>query len=104
YIYAGLRREELLWLAHDDIDWKAKPHGLIRVRAKKVRDEAWEPKTKVNRAVPISSRLRPYLDRQRVRAGKSPWLFPSPEGKRWDPDNFSADLRSANAKKKLPDW
>jgi integrase len=29
---------------------------------------------------------------------KSPWLFPSPQGKRWDPDNFSADLRAANEK------
>jgi len=104
YIYAGLRREELLWLTHDDIDWDAKPYGLIRVRAKKVDGAAWEPKTKTNRAVPISSRLRPYLDRQRLRAGKSPWLFPSPEGKRWDPDNFSAALRDANSCKSLADW
>ena len=24
------------------------------------------------------------------------WLFPSPNGTRWHPDNFSADLRAAN--------
>jgi len=35
-IYAGLRREELLWLTPDDIDWKAGSYGLIRVRAKTV--------------------------------------------------------------------
>jgi site-specific recombinase XerD len=31
----------------------------------------------------------------------STWLFPSPDGKRWDPDNFSSDLRTANEKAKL---
>jgi site-specific recombinase XerD len=28
-------------------------------------------------------------------------LFPSPEGKRWDPDNFSQDLRATNQDAKL---
>ena len=104
YIFAGLRREELLWLTHDDIDWNIKPYGLIRVRAKEVDGIFWEPKTKTNRGIPISRRLRPYLDRQRLRAGKSPWLFPSPEGKRWDADNFSATLRVINVTKKFSDW
>lgn len=96
YIYAGLRREELLWLTPDDIDWDAEPFGRIRVRAKTVCGESWEPKTKVNRSVPIGSQLRPYLDRQRLKTGRNTWLFPSPDGKRWDPDNFSSDLRAAN--------
>jgi integrase len=26
------------------------------------------------------------------------WFFPSPQGKRYDPDNFSRDLRNANKK------
>jgi hypothetical protein len=30
------------------------------------------------------------------------WYFPSPEGKRWDPDNFSQDLHAANAASNLP--
>ena len=95
-IYAGLRREELLWLTHDDLDLNAGKYGMIRVRAKELRGEAWEPKTKKNRAVPISSRLRHYLDKWRLKTqkGKGAWLFPSPEGKRWDPDNFSQDLRA----------
>jgi integrase len=96
YIYAGLRREELLWLTHEDVDWDAEPYGLIRVRAKTIRGEFWEPKTKVNRAVPVSGALRPYLDRQRLRSGTSTWLFASPAGSRWDPDNFSCDLRDTN--------
>jgi integrase len=103
-IYAGLRREELLWLTHDDLDLSAGKHGLIRVRAKELHDEAWEPKTKKNRAVPISSRLRHYLDKWRLKTekGKGAWLFPSPAGKRWDPDNFSQDLRAINQDTKLP--
>jgi integrase len=101
-IYAGLRREELLWLTHDDIDWKAGKFGLIRVRAKTIDGVAWEPKTKKNRAVPISSSLRLYLDKWRLKAGAGIWFFPSPEGKRWDADNFSSDLRDRNEKAKLP--
>jgi integrase len=103
YIFAGLRREELLWLTHQDIDWNAKPYGIIRIRGKTVEGASWQPKTKKNRAVPINSQLRPYLDKQRLRAARNPWLFPSPEGKQYDPDNFSRNLRAANAAKGL-DW
>jgi integrase len=101
-IYAGLRREELLWLTHDDLDLSAGTHGLIRVRAKTIGGESWQPKTKRNRAVPVSSRLRLYLDKWRLKSAEaSTWLFPSPNGKRWDADNFSQDLRAANERVKL---
>lgn len=69
YIYAGLRREEALWLTVDDRDLETGPHGMIRVRAKTVEGQSWQPKTKVNRVVPVSSALRAYLDR----------YFPRPE-------------------------
>jgi integrase len=95
-IYAGVRREELLWLTHDDIDLKTGTFGMLRVRAKTVNGEYWQPKTKVNRAVPISSTLRTYLDTYRPRIVPGGWYFPSPDGKRWDPDNFASDLRDAN--------
>jgi integrase len=103
-IFAGLRREELLWLTHDDLDLDTGKHGLIRVRAKEIHGEFWEPKTKKNRAVPVSSRLRHYLDKWQLKMDKckGSWIFPSPEGKRWDPDNFSQDLRAANESAKLP--
>jgi len=102
-IFAGLRREELVWLTADDIDWKAGKYGLIRVRAKTVGEESWQPKTKRNRGVPVSSRLRPYLDKLRLKGLPGPWLFPNSEGGRYDPDNFSSDLRMLNGAKGL-DW
>jgi integrase len=100
-IYAGLRREELLWLTPDDIDWTAGTFGLIRVRAKTVGGESWQPKTCENRGVPIGSRLRPYLDKLRLKGLRGVWVFPNRDGNRQDPDNFSRDLRAANAAKGL---
>jgi integrase len=95
-IYAGLRREELLWLQKEDLDLAAGSYGVIRVRAKTADGEFWQPKTKNNRGVPVSSRLRYFLDKWLLKHAKGPWLFPSPSGKRWDPDNFAADLRAKN--------
>jgi len=97
-IYAGLRREEALWLTHDDIDRRA---GLIRVRAKTIDKMFWQPKTGQNRAVPISTALAAVLDKYKPPM-ISQWLLPSPEGARWDPDNFSHKLADENAKAKLP--
>ena len=97
-IYAGLRREEALWLTPDDIDRKA---GLIRVRAKTIDRVFWQPKTGRNRAVPISMALATVLDKYKSSI-VSQWLLPTPEGARWDPDNFSHKLADENAKGKLP--
>jgi len=96
YIYAGLRREELLWLTREDVDFTYGRYGVIHIRAKKVLGEFWEPKTKVNRVVPISSSLRPFLDVYESPVVLGRWFFPSPWGKRWHPDNFSWCLREAN--------
>ena len=92
YIYAGLRREEALWLTNRDVDLKRR---LIHVRAKAVGHEQWWPKTGRNRSVPISSTLHHYL------SGYEPprneiWYFPSPRGCRWDADNFSHHLAAVN--------
>jgi integrase len=96
-IYAGLRREELLWLTPGDIEWDRGNYGLIRIQAKTVGFESWQPKTKRNRVVPISSLLRPYLDHWRYKHKNGPWFFPNSRGGRWDPDNFSSDLRAFNS-------
>lgn len=102
YILAGLRREEALWLTRKDIDLDAGKYGVIHVRSKTVDGEFWPPKTKVNRVVPISLRLREYLDRYEVRIVPGAWYLSSPLGKRWHPDNFSQDLRAINEKAGLP--
>jgi integrase len=98
-IYAGVRREELTWLRKDDVELSEGKHGVLHIRAKTVGDEFWEPKTKRNRTVPISSALRHYLDKWRMKAAKGDWFFPTPTGVRWDPDNFA--LRDTNVSKKI---
>ena len=98
YIFAGVRREEALWLTFADIDFKAGVHGMIRIRAKTIDGQSWEAKTKQNRAIPISSTLRFYLNKYQPKITPGRWFFPSPEGKHYDPDNFSRDLRNANKK------
>jgi len=97
YIYAGLRREEALWLTPEDVDLEQR---LIRVRAKTIDNEYWQPKTRRNRVVPISAALLEILEAYE-RPAKSKWFFPSPQGQRWDPDNFSHDLHDRNAKRGL---
>jgi integrase len=97
-IYAGLRREEALWLTREDIDRKT---GLLRIRAKTIDGQFWQPKTGRNRAVPIGTALAAVLDKYKP-PGSGPWFLPSPEGSRWDPDNFSHKLADENAKAKLP--
>lgn len=91
-IYAGLRREEVIWLTREDVDLTA---GMIRVWKKTVNGETWRPKTRPNRRIPISSALLRYLNAYAPSA-ESPWHFPSKHGLRWDPDNFSHDLRAIN--------
>ena len=96
YIYAGLRREEALWLTGSDVDLNAGRYGMIRVQAKTVLGESWEPKTKQNRAVPVSRALRVYLEAYTPPEAAGGWYFSSPKGYRWDPDNFSFHLRATN--------
>ncbi len=98
YIYAGLRREEALWLQMEDLDLSAGPNGMIRIRAKDIGGEFWQPKTKRNRAVPVSSALRRWIDRHAPRFSAGGWYFPSPKGHHYDPDNFSSDLARAQRK------
>lgn len=99
YIYGGLRREEALWLTLDDVDLERK---LIHVRAKHTADGFWQPKTGVNRVVPIGSDLRGYLAAYVPPTSAGRWMFPSPTGKHWDPDNLSQDIRAANGAVGLP--
>ena len=76
--------------------------GLIHVRAKTANGQSWQPKTRNNRAVPVSTDLRAYLDAYVPRPSIGGWYFPSPRGARWDEDGFSKHLRAANARGLLP--
>jgi integrase len=60
--------------------------------------EHWEPKTEKNRPVPVNKALGKYLDTYKPASAKGKWFFSSPEGSRWDPDNFSEWLREENEK------
>ena len=96
YIYAGLRREELCWLTVADVDFSAGSNGILRITAKTINGEFWEPKTKTNRVVPVSTALRQYLDRYLPPVAEGGWFFATPTGKRWNPDNLSGKLSEAN--------
>jgi len=75
---------------------------MIRIQAKTINGQYWQPKTKCNRVVPISQALRQYLDRYNPLENAHGLCFPSPKGELWDPDNFSSDLRNANKAANLP--
>ena len=98
-VYAGLRRSEVLWLTRDDADLDRR---VLRIRAKTVGGEFWQPKTGQNRVVPISIPLLKILAAY-ISNGEDPWFFASPTGKRWDPDTFSQTLRKINKEHGL-DW
>ncbi len=101
FIYAGLRREEAVWLTRKDVDFNSGPHGVIHVRAKTIDGEYWQPKTKINRVVPISQTLRKHLGQYEPRIVPGLWFFPSPGGRRWDADNFSRYHRPIQENHKL---
>ena len=92
FIFAALRREDAMWFTTPGVDLDGR---LLPVRAKTFRGEAWQPKTRRNRVVPIGEALLSVLRNYEAPANRS-WFFLSPGGTRWHPDNFSAALRQAN--------
>jgi integrase len=106
YIYAGLRREEALWLTIDDVDLSRRGggHGVIRVRAKTIGDQSWQPKTRINRAVPISAALRKYLDNYIPLKSAGGWYFSSPEAKRPRPKPACNGVASTSATRSAANW
>jgi integrase len=74
------RQEEALGLQREDVGLAASTSGIIRVQAKTVNGESRQPKTKVNRAVPVSRALRAYPDSYTPRPSFGDWHFPSPHG------------------------
>ena len=91
-IFAGLRREEVVWLTRDDVDLAK---AVIHVRAKEVDGRSWQPKTGKDRSVPISGRLVEILSAY-TPSVESTWYFPSTEGNHWHPDTFGEKIREIN--------
>lgn len=109
-IEAGLRRTETLWLRPRDInldedflsvvtksDPESEPEGRDSRgrRNGKGRGKKQHNKTGA-RPVHISPALQRSLTAY-LPTVRGPWLIPSPDGKRWDADNFSSRLRDLNA-------
>jgi integrase len=96
YICAGPRREEALWLTHDDINLDKGDHGMIDVHEKTIGGVHWKPKNGKDRQVRINKRLRGYLEQYRPAPSEHGWFFPNAAGNRWDPDEFSRHLSRVN--------
>ncbi len=92
-ILAGLRRSEIVWLTWNDVDLD---RDRIQVRFKTVHGERYKPKTHKSRIVPVSAELHHVLA---ALPRTSDWVFPSPEGARWDPDNLTHRLEKAMKKR-----
>ncbi len=95
-IYAGLRREELLWLRRSDIVTDDSGRSSILIHAKTFDGITWIPKNKISRSIPVSDVLKPFLDTVIKEKENHGWLFATPEGSRWNPDCFSEKLRELN--------
>jgi len=91
-IFAGPRREEVVWLTHDDVDLAK---AVIHIRAKEVNGVFWQPKTGNDRSVPISGRLVEILSKY-VPPVESTWYFSSTDGGRYHPDTFGVKIRESN--------
>jgi hypothetical protein len=51
---------------------------VLCVRAKTAKGQSWEPKTKVNRVMPISSKLKNYLENYLPPGVEGKWYFSTP--------------------------
>ena len=100
-IFSGLRREELLWLREENVLMNVQQPRIL-VQEKSIDGEFWQPKTKVKRVIPISSTLRRYLGRYLETNRVDGWFFTNQNGRRWNVDWFSAQLKRRNAESGLP--
>jgi len=96
-VFAGLRREEVVWLTPADLDLD-RQWLTVRAKSDPTTHESWQPKNRRNRGVAVSSALLSEMERYLASDPPAgPWLIPSPTGRRWCPDNFSRVLRAVNA-------
>lgn len=92
----GLRRSEALWLTKDAFSKSLDEFSVMNIADPEDDEEESSLKTdNSTRRVVILPPLRNFLEKY-LPTLEGPWLVPSPEGKRWNPDNFSAALRKVN--------
>lgn len=100
-IELGLRRSEALWLTKDSFTSDFSMVSIV-TRFDPEHDVSSSLKTAGSqRSVPLSDSLRQFLPGYLENLSGT-WVLPSPKGKRWNVDNFSATLRRANKKAALP--
>jgi len=100
-IELGLRRSEALWLTRDSFTPDLSMVSIV-TRRDPEHDISSSLKTAGSRrSVPLSEALRVFLPAY-IAPLPGCWVLPSPRGKRWDVDNFSAALRRANEKAGFP--
>ncbi len=74
-LYAGLRREEIRFLAWSDLDG-----GYLRVTAK---GTAFAPKSSEERTIPLNDRLREHLEQLRLEHPDATWVALNCEHRQW---------------------
>lgn len=72
-VYAGLRINEMRMLRPMDVSLE---QGLIYIQARGG-EYAWQPKRRKERQVPISTALRPLLERHMERFASESWMLPN---------------------------
>ncbi len=84
-LYAGLRQQEIAWLAWEDVDLE---DGWLHIRPKK----GWSPKSRTSeRSVPIADELANYLtSAPRV---CSRWVAPLHPRQKWKRQHLGAETR-----------
>ena len=99
-IYAGLRRDEALWLTRDAI---SPDFSYLSVVNRLDEDGDIESTLKTGeRSVSIIPQLRPILE-QYLSTLQGRWLVPMEKGGRWDGNAFGRKLRRINTERGL-DW
>lgn len=85
-LYTGLRRDELVHLTWEDIDFEKK---LLAVQAK----DGWHPKDYEVRHIPLGERISRWLSNYRRSQDSSDFIFSTPEGGKLIGNLLSRDFR-----------
>lgn len=94
-LFTGCRRGEAVWVEWSDLNTA---ESTVAIRAK----AGWQPKTKRDRVVPISPKLREILLEHKKSARASNWMFTGPTNLQWNGDNLHHRYRALLREHGLP--